>query len=160
VTQTQALLQALSHAGVEFIIIGGMAAVVHGSARVTYDLDIVYARDRENIDRLVNALAPHAPYLRGAPAGLPFVWDRQTIEHGLNFTLVTSLGDIDTLGEIVGGGGYRELLPHTTDVTVFGIRCRCLNLDKLIDVKRAAGRPKDFEAIAELELIREQLEKP
>jgi hypothetical protein len=73
-----------------------------------------------------------------------------------NFTLDTKLGLIDLLGEITGGSTYDQLLPHTVEVTLFGRRCRCLNLAKLIDVKRAAGRPKDFEAIAELQLLAEE----
>ena len=75
----------------------GVAATIHGSARVTQDLDIVYARTPENFARLVAALAPHAPYLRGAPPGLPFRWDAETIRRGLNFTLTTTLGDVDLL---------------------------------------------------------------
>ena len=100
-----------------------------------------------------------AAYLRGAPPGLPFRWDSPTVQRGLNFTLVTQLGDIDLLGEIVGGGGYDALLTSATVVRVFGIECHCLNLDRLIEVKRAAGRPKDFEAIAELETIRDQRQR-
>jgi hypothetical protein len=71
----------------------------------------------------------------------------------LNFTLTTTLGDIDLLGEITGGGGFEDLLPDSIVLSIFGHECRCLGLRKLIFVKRAAGRPKDFEAIAELELI-------
>ena len=93
------------------------------------------------------------PYLRGVPPGLPFVWAERTLAHGLNFTLTTALGDLDLLGEIVGGGGYDALEPHTVMLTVFGHQLLCLGLEKLIHVKRAAGRPKDFEAVAELELI-------
>ena len=78
---------------------------------------------------------------------------------GLNFTLTTTLGDIDLLGEVTGGGNYEALLPHCLELKVFGIECRCLKLDKLIEVKRAAGRPKDLEAIAELEAIREERQK-
>lgn len=70
--------------------------------------------------------------------------------------LTTTLGDIDLLGEIVGGGGYEQLLPHSSEIPMFGGRQRCLNLDTLIRVKRAAGRPKDFDAIAELEALREE----
>lgn len=103
--------------------------------------------------RLLRALAPFAPYLRGAPPGLPFRLDAQTIRNGSNLTLTTSAGDIDLLGEITGEGGYEALLPQTLELKVFGITCRCLALLKLIEVKRAAGRPKDFEAIAELELL-------
>ena len=75
---------------------------------------------------------------------------------GLNFTLITSLGALDLLGEIVGGGGYEELLPETIRVEIAGMECLCLNLQRLIHVKRAAGRPKDLEVIAELEQIMEE----
>jgi hypothetical protein len=60
------------------------------------------------------------------------------------------------LGEIVGGGGYDALLPSTSVITAFDVQCRCLNLDRLIEAKRAAGRPKDLEALAELEAIQEE----
>lgn len=155
-TRVRALLEALQRAGVEFVVIGGVAANAHGSARTTFDLDVVYARDRENIRRVAAALADHQPYLRGAPPGLPFRWDEETIRHGLNFTLVTALGDLDLLGEVIGGGSYADLLESTIDVDLLGTRCRFVTLPKLIELKRAAGRPKDLEAIAELELILEE----
>jgi hypothetical protein len=78
------LLAALVNGGVEFIIIGGMAATAHGSAHVTVDLDIVYRRTLDNIARLAAALAPLQPYLRGAPPGLPFRFEADTIKRGLN----------------------------------------------------------------------------
>ena len=90
----------LSRAGVEFIVVGGTAATIHGSARLTRDLDIVYRRTPENLRRLIAALRPHHPYLRGAQPGLPFRWDEDTLKRGLNFTLTTSLGDIDLLGHV------------------------------------------------------------
>lgn len=151
-----AALRALAEGGVEFIVVGGIAATAHGSTRLTVDLDVAYARTPENIERLVKALAPFSPYLRGAPPGLPFRWDPETIRNGLNFTLTTSLGDLDLLGEITGGGSYENLLSDSTPVAAFGVQCRCLNLDRLIQVKRAAGRPRDLEAIAELEALREE----
>ncbi len=146
----------LVRSGVEFIVIGGAAATIHGSARVTRDVDIVYRRTAENLRRMVDALSPYSPYLRGAPAGLPFRWDENTLRRGLNFTLTTSIGDLDLLGEVTGGGNFEALLAHSSPVQAFGIECLCLNLDKLIQVKRAAGRPKDLEAIAELEALREE----
>ena len=155
-----AVLGAFEDAGVDSILVGGLAATVHGSARLTQDVDFVYSREADNIERLVQALRTHAPYLRGAPEGLPFEWSAETIAHGLNFTLTTAIGDIDLLGEIVGGGDYRALLPHTITVEIFGYRCRCLDLPSLIDAKRAAGRPKDLEALAELEAIRESRKQP
>lgn len=150
------ILEVLEKNGVEFILVGGVAATAHGAARLTQDVDVVYARDPENLARLVSALAPFHPYLRGAPPGLPFLWDRETLHRGLNFTLTTDLGAVDLLGEIVGGGSYEDLLPDTSLIPTFGVECRCLDLEKLIHVKRAAGRPKDFEAIAELEAILEE----
>ncbi len=133
----------------------GGAATAHGSARLTQDLDVVYRRTADNIGRLAAALAPQAPYLRGAPGGLPFRLDADTIHRGLNFTLSTKLGDLDLLGEITGGGNYDDLLPDTVELALFGAKCRCLSLRRLIEVKRAAGRPRDLEAVAELEALLE-----
>ncbi|MBM3810272.1 MAG: hypothetical protein FJW20_01430 [Acidimicrobiia bacterium] len=153
-TDFKRLLETLS--GVEFILVGGVAATAHGSVRLTVDLDIVYRRTKENVRKVALALAGVNPYLRGAPPGLPFRWDEETIWRGLNFTLTTELGAIDLLGEITGGGGFDDLLPHCVRLEPFGIPCLCLSLKKLIQVKRAAGRPKDFDAVAELEAILEQ----
>jgi predicted nucleotidyltransferase len=153
-----ALLRALSESGVEFIVVGGVAAVAHGSARITFDLDVVYRRTQPNIERLATSLAAYSPYLRGAPPGLPFRFDAETIQRGLNFTLSTTLGPVDLLGEITGGGGYEDLLPNTIAAELFGFTCRCLGLRKLIETKRAAGRPKDSEAIAELERLLSRIE--
>ena len=155
-TDFQGLLQTLVRGGVELILVGGAAATAHGSARLTADLDIVYARTRTNLLKIASALANKSPYLRGAPPGLPFRWDADTLERGLNFTLTTSLGDLDLLGEISGGGTYDNLLPHCVRITLFGVECNCLDLERLIMTKRAAGRPKDLEAIAELEAILEE----
>jgi len=156
-TDFEALLGALDRNSVRYIVVGGAAALAHGSARLTQDLAIVYERSPENLDRLVATLRNLKPYLRGAPPGLPFVWDRATLARGLNFTLETSLGFIDLLGEIPGGGGYAALAPQSVDLPMFGGTCKCLSLDQLIRAKRAAGQPKDLEALAELEAIREEV---
>lgn len=158
-TDFQHLLTTLVNGGVELIVIGGFAATAHGSAHVTVDLDVVYGRSPENIDRLAKALTPLSPYLRGAPPGLPFRFDAATIRRGLNFTLTTSAGDLDVMGEVVGGGTYEALLPRTESRTLFGVDIRFVDLETLIRLKRAAGRPKDLERIAELEAIAE-LRKP
>lgn len=159
ITDLPAQLALLVEAKVEFIVIGGVAATAHGSARLTLDLDVVYRRTPENIARLAHCLASHSPYLRGAPPGLPFRFDAETIHRGLNFTLSTNLGPLDLLGEVTGGGKYEDLLPHSGQVCVFGVNCLCVGLRKLIEVKRAAGRPKDLEAIAELEALLEERSK-
>ena len=152
-TDFRTIIRLFSGSRIECLIVGGLAATIHGSARLTQDVDFVYARTGANIDRLVDALRPHAPYPRGAPPDLPFEWSRATVERGLNFTLTTAIGDIDLLGEIPGGGNYEALLPFSLDVELFGCRCRCLDLTALIRAKRAAGRPKDFETLAELEAL-------
>jgi len=149
----------LVEAKVDFILIGGMAAILHGSARVTFDVDVVYSRTPENIERLAAGLAPHQPYLREAPPGLPFTWDAKTIRSGLNFTLTTELGDIDLLGEVAERETYSDLLPHSFDVEAFGVRFKCVDLPTLIRIKEAAGRKKDHEAIAELRVLLEESEK-
>jgi len=155
-TDFQTLIGALATGEVEFVIVGGLAATVHGSASLTQDIDVVYARDDANFACLVTSLAPFAPYPRGAPPGLPFEWSAQTLKRGLNFTLTTTVGDIDLLGEITGGGGYANLLPHTIEIELFGQRCRCLDLESLIRTKRAAGRPRDLQMLAELEALLEE----
>ncbi|HMO65223.1 MAG TPA: hypothetical protein PKE47_08385 [Verrucomicrobiota bacterium] len=98
-------------------------------------------------------LAPHAPYLRGAPPGLPFRWDLATLRHGLNFKLDTAFGALDLPGEVAGGGGYEPRLPHALRVSGFGRSFLLVSLPKLIELKRAAGRAKDLEALAELQVI-------
>jgi predicted nucleotidyltransferase len=150
------ILTSLRKADVSFVIIGGVAATIHGSARLTSDVDIVYERSIPNIERLVSALAPMKPYLRGAPPGLPFRFDVETVRRGLNFTLSTEAGAIDALGEITGIGGYDAALAVSEDVSLFGLVFRCLSLEALIASKRAVGRPKDLEVVAELELISQE----
>lgn len=159
-TALEQLVATLHDHGVQFIIVGGVAARAHGSSRLTDDLDISYARDSANLSRLVDALAPWHPYLRGAPPGLPFAWSAATLRAGLNFTLTTDIGSIDLLGEITGGGGYDDLLARSLVVPAFDRFVRLLDLATLIHVKRAAGRPKDLEVVAELEVIQEELDAP
>lgn len=153
------IVSVLADAGVQVVVIGGLAAQAHGSARLTQDADFIYCRTPENIERLASAIAPYRPYLRGAPPGLPFQFDRATILRGLNFTLTTDLGDVDFLGEMVGGGTYEQVESHTVALSVFGRDIRVLDLPALIRAKRAAGRPKDLEVIAELEALLSERER-
>jgi hypothetical protein len=150
------LLGALRQSGVSFVIVGGVAATVHGSVRLTTDIDVVYDRSPENIAHLVSALSPMEPYLRGVPPGLPFRFDAETLRKGLNFTLTTTAGPIDLLGELAGVGDFRAVHDSSVEVPLFGSLYRCITLDALIASKRAAGRPKDLDVVAELETIREE----
>ena len=160
-TDFEALIRRLGAADIRFVLIGGFAGTILGSPRTTVDLDIVYARDEENLARLASALDSLRPRLRGAPPGLPFVLDAATLARGLNFTLTTSLGDLDLLGDVTGGGGYEDLAPHTRLIRVFDTEVAVVTLPRLIRLKRAAGRPKDLVALAELEaLLEEQGREP
>ncbi len=153
------LFTALHDREVDFIVIGGVAARAHGSARVTQDVDVCYARNSSNLERLVLALKPLKPYLRGAPPGLPFEWSVATLRSGLNFTLTTSAGDIDLVGEVTGGGRYEDIAPHTIRAQIYGRETLIIDLPWLIRTKRAAGRPRDLEAIAELTALTEEKER-
>jgi predicted nucleotidyltransferase len=154
-TNVEKLLKALYDQEVEFLVIGGAAAVIHGSAYVTNDLDICYSRETENLKRLAMALAPLNPSLRGAPKDLPFKLDPHSLKSGLNFTLVTDLGDLDLLGEVAGLGGYSDVLAFSEELELFGIPCKVLTLDGLIKSKQAVGRAKDLQILPELEALLE-----
>jgi hypothetical protein len=156
VTDIDRLVEALASAGVEFVVIGGVAMVLRGSTRVTIDLDVCYERSPENLQRLAGALRPFHPRLRGAPPELPFLWDERTLRSGLNFTLTTDLGDIDLLGEVPGIGAFPEVAAGASGLELAGRQIRVLDLDALERSKRAAGRVKDLLDLAELAAIRRQ----
>ena len=157
--ELQPVLESLARHEVEFIIVGGVAMNLHGSAHVTFDLDICYARPLANLKRIVAALASYHPRLRGLPENLPFVWDERALRSSTNFTLTTDLGDIDLLGEIAGVGSYQAALAASVIVPLYGIKCRVLALDALIASKRAANRTKDQLVLPELEALREIAEE-
>jgi len=152
-------LNVLRKGEVEFVLIGGAAMVPHGSAQVTQDLDICYARSRENIRRLVKALAPYRPRLRGVSNDVPFRLDEETLARGMNFTLATDLGDLDLFGEVKGLGPFDVVRATSENVQVFEGTCAILSLDGLIKAKRAAGRPRDLAVLPELEALRELRKK-
>jgi predicted nucleotidyltransferase len=153
VTNFGSLLTRLARAGVEFVVIGGLAVLTHGHVRATVDLDICYARTPQNLRRLVEALAPIHPRLRGAPEGLPFFFDESTLRNGLNFTLVTDEGELDLLGEVTGVGGYTDLVLQALTTEAFGVEVRLMALEDLIRSKAAAGRPKDLLDLEALKAI-------
>jgi predicted nucleotidyltransferase len=153
------VLVTLADAQVRFVIVGGLAVTIHGSAYVTFDLDFCYARDAENLASLANILQPFNPRVRGAPAELPFRFDEETLKRGLSFTLSTELGDLDLLGEVTGIGDYADVLASSEHVELFDRTFNVLTLDALIASKRDAGRPKDLQVLPELEALREIADK-
>jgi len=145
----RALFAPLVHHGVDFVMVGGMAGLSHGSSYPSYDLDIVYARDRGNIERLVESLREIGVRLRGAPDDLPFLLDVKTIENGSNFTFVTPHGDFDILGHADGMPSYEELKADALVRDILGFDIRVAAIEHLIAMKRAANRPKDRVAVEE-----------
>lgn len=124
----QGTLEALRNKGVDFVLIGGPAMSIQGSAHVTQDIDICYSRSTPNVKRLVEALCPFHVRLRGAPEGLPFRFDAETLVRGLNFTLITDLGNIDLLGEVAGLGDFARVKAESEVVQVYGADCLVLTL--------------------------------
>src|SRR5690348_13352989 len=118
----ESAVQALCDADVEFVVIGGLSATFHGSARVTYDLDICYSRTSGNLRRLVKALAPSHPRPRDFPDELPFIWDEPTLRNASLLTLRTDLGEIDLLAEVAGLGAYDDVKARSIVVEAFGRR--------------------------------------
>jgi hypothetical protein len=153
--QFEKAVQTLCDAGVDFVVIGGVSATLHGSAQVTYDLDICYSRASANLRRLIEALTPFHPRPRGFPADLPFVWDEATLHNGTVFTLQTDIGEIDLLAEVTGLGAFEEVKQQAITVEAFDRQIATLDLPALIRAKRATGRDKDLIALAELESLLE-----
>ncbi len=137
------LLEPLVRHGVDFVLIGGMAGITHGSSYPSFDLDIFYSRGRANVIRLVPALAELEVRLRGAPSDHRFVLDERTIENGANFTFITPHGDLDVLGDVAGIGDFAGVASESEEKEVAGLPVRVASLDHLIAMKRAANRTKD-----------------
>jgi predicted nucleotidyltransferase len=152
-------IRILYDAGVEFVVIGGVAMGLQGSAHLTKDIDFCYSRTPKNMERLAKSLEPYRPVLRGAPPGLPFRFDAKTIANGLNFTLSTDLGDLDFLGEVSGLGFFQEVLVASDSRDVGGVNCQVLSLEGLIKSKTAAGRPRDLLVLPELRGLNELKKK-
>jgi len=150
----------LAEHGVEFIVIGGQAEVLMGSARVTYDVDLCYRRTPDNLERLAAALGTLNLTLRGAPPELKFRLDAQALALGQNYTFeVDGEYPLDFLGYVEPIGTYEDLLPHAGTITVGGRPVRVIGLDDLIRIRRYLGRPKDRESLLHLEAIKRLCEQ-
>jgi predicted nucleotidyltransferase len=145
----------LAEHGVEFIVVGGQAEALMGSARVTYDVDLCYRRTPENLERLASALGTLNLTLRGAPRELKFRLDAQALALGQNYTFeVDGEYPLDFLGHLEPVGTYDDLLPRAETVTIAGRPTHVIGLDDLIRIKRHINRPKDRESLFQLEAIK------
>lgn len=151
------LLEPMVRNGVDFVVIGGMAGIANGSSYPSFDLDLAYARRKDNVERLVRALREIGGVrLRGAPPDLEFALDERTIENGANFTFITPFGDLDILADVEGVKDYEALVADSFESELWGLRVRIASLDKLIAMKRKANRPKDRNMLEEYIVIAEE----
>jgi len=148
------ILARLNAAGVRYVLIGGLAMVLHGSAHITQDIDIGYARSPENFEALAVALRQMHARLRNVPPEIPFLLDAQTFRNTQNLTLDTDFGAFDLLGHIAGAEEFDGLHERSVEADVEGVPVRIASLDDLIAMKRAANRVKDRNHLLELEALR------
>lgn len=147
------LLQVLVAQGVDFVVIGGLALVFHGSTRITQDLDICYSTEPANLEVLGLALRDLEASLFGLEENLPFVPDARTLHGTEILTLATRLGKLDLLRAPQGAPPYSELRDQAELISTGSFAVRVARPAHLIAMKRAAGRAKDLADIEELEAI-------
>lgn len=134
-----ALVQALLGANVEFIVVGGAAAVLHGAPITTQDLDIVHRRTPDNVRRLLDVLGTLDATFRGRDIRP----SAELLSGTGQLNLSTALGPLDPLCALHDGRGYDELLPHSQVLTDGSSEIRVLDLETLISVKAGTGRARD-----------------
>lgn len=153
------MLRGLSDACIRYVVIGGVAGTVHGSSRVTNDLDICYDDSPDNRDNLARLLVAWNARLRGVEADLPFIIDARTLADLAVLTLVTDHGDLDVFREVAGVGDYRACHKRSEPVDIEEVSFAALSLPALIAAKREAGRKRDLDHLVELEALLE-LKRP
>jgi predicted nucleotidyltransferase len=147
------LLQRFADAGLEFVVVGGFAGVLHGSSYVTDDLDICAVMSPETIAKLRMILADLKPVHRMTPQKLSFLEHPPVGQPLANIYLETDAGVLDVLGNVLGIGDYQALARHAIEIPLFGRRCRVISLEDLIKAKEAMGREKDLLTAKELRAI-------
>jgi len=156
-TEFQKSIELMVDSGIRFVIIGGVAMRMQGTAHVTDDIDFSYSRDVTGFPGLIETLNRHHVRLRNVPADLPFSFDLRTLKNTQNFTLVTDVGDIDLLAEPAGIDSFEGLWERATEMEIFGLSVRVASIEDLIGMKSAAGRPKDKQHLLELQDLQQLL---
>jgi hypothetical protein len=152
----QLLITRLLDRQVPFVLIGGMAGVAHGSTLVTQDLDICIVANAASFLRIQAALEGFNPRVRSGAGWLPLNLSEDQASRLKNLNIMTDLGKLDCLGEVLGIGDYQSAFEQSIAIDFDGYPCRVLSIDALIRAKKAVGRPRDLMAVAELEAIQEK----
>lgn len=153
------LLKILNEKKLDFVIVGGFAAIVHGASQVTKDLDICVTLSESDVKKLRVALEKFHPKHRMTPQKLSFLEHPQQISSLKNLYLQTDLGVIDILSQITGVGDFTKITQNAITIDLMGFPCKVISLDDLIQAKKAMGSPKDLQTVAELEIIKNHLKK-
>jgi hypothetical protein len=156
---TLQILSRLNESGVPYVLIGGAAARAHGSSVMTEDVDVCILPSAANFRNIVIAFADVHPRYRMRSDRPEITPDHPWLQNLNNLYLQTDLGQLDILGEIPGLGDYPVICVRAVELDFAGIKCRVLDIPTLIQAKRFAGRPKDHQAVRELQYILEQIEK-
>lgn len=146
----------LAEARFEFVLCGGLAALLHGSSILTRDVDVVCNMENENLKRLFVALQDLHPVHRMTPQRLPFTSEQAASQTFHNLYLSTDWGQLDCLGTVKGVGGYTDCLQMSEPIAMAGVVLKTLTLDGILQAKRAMGRPRDLQTVFELEAVREK----
>jgi predicted nucleotidyltransferase len=143
----------LAEAGVEFVVIGGYAAVIHGSAYVTNDVDVCAVLSPDNVERIRKAVADLKPVHRQTHQKLSFLEAPAPGQSLHNLYLETTDGMIDILTSVLGVGDFARLRERAMHADIFGVSCAVISLEDLITAKEALGREKDLLTAKELRAI-------
>lgn len=161
VLHAEALFACLDRHQVQYILIGGLAAVLHGSPLPTIDADICPSEDGDNLQRLANALEELDARIRtpDTAEGVPFPRDPTFLSRVTRLNLITKAGDLDLSFAPAGTGGYGDLVAHAVVVPVFGVPVAVASLEDVIRSKEAANRPKDLRALPTLRQLLDEIRR-
>ena len=151
-----ALIKRLQREDVEFILIGGLAAAIHGSSLLTQDVDICCSFSLNNLLKLQKALTGIEAVFRMDPKRRPFDQDESELKSLKNIYLNTTLGQLDCLSTVTGLGPYEDLIHQTDKIHVNGDDCFVLSIPSLIKAKQSLNRAKDQEAVIQLQALLEK----
>jgi predicted nucleotidyltransferase len=152
------LLKKLLDSGIDFVLIGGYAAVLHGSSQVTQDIDICAVMSDENLGKLRGALKGLEPRHRMNPNFQPTLDEYPAPGQKINnYYLRTNSGILDIIEDVRPIGAFERIVARAITVSLFGKKCKVIALDDLIEIKETMTRPKDLATLQELKILRSKI---